>query len=210
MLFNRLHIILITLLMILTGGTALAQEVTVDKGQSRLWIEGRSNVNEFRCRAAAYDTMVSTPASEGDTLDVEVDIDVKGFDCGKRRMNRDLYETLLSDTHPKISFEYTSADEISFDEGQALYNLKVSGNLTVAGHTKEIQFPMQAVVLEDGKMQATGQTEIRMTDFNVEPPRALLGMVRVDDLLSVHFELFVSINNPEQFYVEQDQEQSEY
>jgi polyisoprenoid-binding protein YceI len=206
MLYSRLHIILIAIMMMLTGGTVFAQEVTIDKDQSRLWIEGRSNVNEFRCRAATYDTMVSPPAAEHDTLDVEVDIDVEGFDCGKRRMNRDLYETLLSDTHPKISFEYTGTEEISFDEDRNEYHLKVKGLLTVAGHTNEIKFPMQAEVLENGTMKATGQTQIRMTDFNVEPPRALLGMVRVDDLLSVHFELLVSINNLEQFYVEQDQE----
>jgi len=206
MLINRLHIIPIALLMILSGGTVFAQEVTIDKDQSRLWIEGRSNVNEFRCQAATYDTMVSAPAAEDDTLDVEVDIDVKGFDCGKRRMNRDLHETLLSDTHPKISFEYTRTVELSYDENRDLYQLEVIGNLTVAGHTKIIQFPMQAVVLENGTLKATGQTELRMTDYNVEPPRALLGMVRVDDLLSVHFELLVSLNNLEQFYVEQNQE----
>lgn len=206
MLYSRLHIILIAIMMMLTGGTVFAQEITIDKDQSRLWIEGRSNVNEFRCRAATYDTMFSPPAAEDDTLDVEVDIDVEGFDCGKRRMNRDLYETLLSDTHPKISFEYTGTEEISFDEDRDHYHLTVKGFLTVAGHTNEIKFPMQAEVLENGMMKATGQTEIRMTDFNVEPPRALLGMVRVNDLLSVHFELLVSINNLEQFYVEQNQE----
>lgn len=206
MLYSRLHIIVIAMMLILAGGSVFAQEVTIDKDQSRLWIEGRSNVNQFSCRAATYDTMVSAPAAEDGQLDVEVDIDVEGFDCGKRRMNRDLYETLLSDTHPKISFEYTDTEEISFDESLDLYHLKVKGNLTVAGHTKEIKFPMQADVVENGTMMATGQTELKMTDYNVEPPRALLGMVRVDDLLTVHFELLVSIKNPEQFYVEQNQE----
>lgn len=193
----RLHIIPI-LLLIHLGGSVLAQDlsvdltqnVTIDKEKSRLWIEGRSNVSHFNCRAATYD---SSPVIEEERIDVEVDIEVKSFDCGKRRMNRDLYETLLSDKHPFISFEYTDTPSVTYDDSQDLYNLMVKGNLTVAGHKKEIEFPMKAFVLDNGTIRAVGETELRMTDYNVEPPTALLGMVRVDDLLTVHFELYASI-----------------
>lgn len=184
------------------GGSVFAQEVSIDKEKSRLWIEGRSNVNQFSCRAATYDTMISSPESED--VDVDVDIEVEGFDCGKRRMNRDLHETLLSEIHPYISFEYISTDSMAYDDSQDLYDLTVTGYLTVAGQKKEIEFPMQALILEDGTLKATGQTELRMTDYNVEPPRALLGMVRVDDLLSVHFELFATTRNWEPFDDEQN------
>lgn len=201
----RLHIIPLALLFLFLGGSALAQDITLDKGKSRLWIEGSTNVNKFSCRAASYDTMVSSPVAERE-LDVEVDIEVRGFDCGKRRMNRDLYETLLSEKHPFISFEYTSTHSITYDDSEDLYDLMVIGYLTVAGHKKKIEFPMQAYVQDDGTLRATGKTELRMTDYNVEPPTALLGMVRVDDLLSVHFELFASIPNPEVFYDEQIRE----
>lgn len=87
-----------------------------------------------------------------------------------------------------------------------MYELTVKGYLTVAGHKKEIEFPMQALVLEDGTLKATGQTELRMTDYNVEPPRAMLGMIRVDDLFSVHFELFATIRIWEPFDDEQNKD----
>jgi len=202
----RLYIIPITLLIFLMGGSVFAQDITIDKDKSRLWIEGRSNVNQFSCRAATYDTIISSPVSEDVDPDVEVDIEVEGFDCGKRRMNRDLYDALMAEIHPYISFEYTSTESVAYDDSQDKYDLTVRGYLTVAGHTKEIKFPMQALVLEDGTLKATGQTELRMTDYNVEPPRALLGMVRVDDLLSVHFELFATLRNREPFDDKQDKE----
>lgn len=201
----RLNIIPVTLLLFLLGGSTRAQDISLDKEKSRLWIEGSTNVNQFSCMAASYDTMVSTPIAEDGDLDVEVDIEVKGFDCGRRRMNRDLYETLLSEEHPFISFEYTATESIFYDDSEGLYHIKVKGDLTVAGHKKEIEFPMKAT-LHDGSLRAIGQSEIRMTDYNVEPPTKLLGMVRVDDQLSVHFELYATTNNTASFFDGQNKE----
>ncbi len=206
MLHFRLHIIPIIVLFSMIGGSVYAQNISIDKERSRLWIEGRTNVNQFSCRASSYDTLVSSQELEDADVDVEVDIEVESFDCGKRRMNRDLYETLLSDKHPYISFEYKDLESMTYDDSQDLYDLVVKGYLTVAGHTKEIEFPMQALMLEDETLKATGQTELRMTDYNVEPPRALLGMVRVDDLLRVHFEIFATTHNWEPFDDEQNKE----
>lgn len=187
----------------LIGGSGLAQDISVDQEKSRLWIEGRSNVNQFNCRAERYNTSVTTSENQNGQLDVEVDISVSGFECGKRRMNRDLYEALMAEQYPNISFEYKETRSMSYNEYQDRYTLVVTGNLTVAGHTKKIEFPMEAYVLEDGTLQASGQTTLRMTDYNVDPPTAMLGLVKVDDLLTVHFELFASTRNIDPFYDEQ-------
>lgn len=186
-------------------GSVLAQDITVDKEKSRLWIEGSSNVNKFQCRAARYNTEVQPPTRDT-TVQVEVDVAVEGFDCGKRRMNRDLYETLLSERHPFISFEYKNTESMTFSEETDTYNLTVSGALTVAGHTNNISFPLMAEVLDDGNIRAIGQTDLKMTAYNVEPPSALLGLVRVNDELTVHFELIASLNNLELPQNGQDQE----
>lgn len=183
----------------------LAQDIAIDREKSRLWIEGSSNVNKFRCRAARYNTDVQPPTSDT-TVQVEVDVDVEGFDCGKRRMNRDLYETLLSDKHPFISFEYEDTVSMRFNETTDTYTLTINGKLTVAGHTNEIRFPLIAEIVDENRIRATGQTGLKMTEYNVEPPTALLGLVRVNDELTVHFELYATVNNLELLQNGQDQE----
>lgn len=203
---NRwLHITLFTLTLCLICGTAIAQEITINSEQSRLWIEGSSNVNNFQCRAARYNTQVQPPTKDT-TVQVEVDVDVEGFECGKRRMNRDLYETLLSTRHPFISFDYQSTESMSFEDDTDTYTLVINGHLTVAGHTNNIQFPLTAELIEDDIIRATGKTDLKMTDYNVEPPSALLGLVRVNNELTVHFELVASLNNIELLQNGQDQE----
>ncbi len=199
MLHFRQHILFTVTLFLLLGGSAFAQNINIDKEKSRLWIEGRSNVNQFNCRAERYNTTINQPGSQNEQLDVEVDIAVSGFECGKRRMNRDLNEALRSEDFPNISFDYKETRSMSYDDSKDQFVLTVVGYLTVAGHRKEIEFPMEATALEDGTLRATGVTELRMTDYNVEPPTALLGLVKVEDSLTVHFELFANTSNSEPF-----------
>ena len=199
MLHFRQHILFTATLFLLLGGSAFAQNINIDKEKSRLWIEGRSNVNQFNCRAERYNTTINQPGSQNEQLDVEVDIAVSGFECGKRRMNRDLNEALRSEDFPNISFDYKETRSMSYDDSKDQLVLTVVGYLTGAGHRKEIEFPMEATALEDGTLRATGVTELRMTDYNVEPPTALLGLVKVEDSLTVHFELFANTSNSEPF-----------
>lgn len=186
-------------------GTAVAQNISIDRDNSRLWIEGSSNVNKFQCRAARYNTELEPPTTDTTTR-VEVDVAVEGFDCGKRRMNRDLYETLLSGKHPFISFDYDSTESITYDEETDTYMLVVNGTLTVAGHTNRIQFPLTAEIINDDKIKAVGSTDLKMTEYNVEPPSALLGLVRVNDELTVHFEIIATLKNFKLTTDGQDQE----
>jgi len=194
--FLRFHITLLLLSIGMIYGTAHAQDIAIDTGNSRLWIEGSSNVNRFQCRADRYSTDVQPPTKDT-TVQVEVDVAVEGFDCGKRRMNRDLYETLLSNRHPFISFEYKSTESINYSEETDTYTVTINGTLTVAGHTNNITFPLTAEIIENGKIMATGLVNLKMTAYNVEPPSALLGLVRVNDELTVHFEIFASMNTLE-------------
>ncbi len=121
-------------------------------------------------------------------------------------MNRDLYETLQSQKFPTISFDYITTDSLTYVDDTDHYTMVVTGTLNVAGTEKEIQFPMDAVLAEDGSVRATGKTTLRMTEYDVEPPKALFGLVRVEDELTVHFELYASTSNVNTLQDGEDQE----
>lgn len=186
-------------MMFLSGGSLYGQHMAVDDDKSSLWIEGRSNVNTFSCDANKYDVnsqripAVYPENSATDNLQIEVSIQVKGFDCGKKRMNRDLYEALKADEFKAIHFEYKSTEEVEYDEESDVYRITVNGLLTVAGETNNIQFSMNGFLKEDGTIRAKGDTVIEMTDYNVEPPTAMFGIVRVNSTLTVHFDLTAAI-----------------
>ncbi len=172
---------------------------------SRLWIEGRSNINEFECEANRYFGEATLVQSNEDLdfqqaaderLFLQVEIDVDGFECGRSRMNRDLQDALRSDQFPEITFLFDSAEFIGFIEDEEsendIFEVEILGTLTVAGNTRNIQFVTQAYYLEPQRIRAIGKTTIRMTDFDVEPPTALMGLVKADDELTVNFDLVAS------------------
>jgi len=175
-----------------TEGDVFSQNrFTANEEVSRLWIEGSSNVNKFDCIAHNYDgEAVLNESSEStaaeDELSIEVNIDVEGFDCGKRKMNNDMKDALKADQYPNIKFIYKSAEPVP-DSSEGDYI--IYGELTVAGVSKEISFIADGDVAENGEMRARGSKKIFMTDYNIEPPTGLFGLIKADDELTVHFDL---------------------
>ena len=184
------------LLILIPGGSLIGQQLIIQEDQSKLWIEGDSNVKSFTCDAKEYHADAqqlqidqTDITEEANNLSVTLQIGVKGFDCGRRKMNTDLNEALKSDEFPYIEFTYTSTENIDYIEDDERYEVTVIGDLTVAGVTQQIRFILEGYLLDDGKLRARGEKEINMKDYDVEPPVAMLGIVRVDEHLTVHFDL---------------------
>jgi polyisoprenoid-binding protein YceI len=164
--------------------------------ESFIWIEGSSNVNEFTCKSDRVrgQARVSPEIGGIQATSVEVIIPVKGLDCGKRQMNRDMYKTLKADDFPDIQFELIDAYIVGDApvEGNS-YLIRVEGELTVAGATRHVAFEALGEMGVNNKYKIRGKKDILMTDFGLEPPTALLGLVKARDELVVHFELLAQI-----------------
>jgi len=185
------------------NGTISAQIEYVPQDSSRLWIAGRSNVNQFECESREHRgeaIIFQTRTITGDTVTVDedatkimIEIDVEGIECGRSRMNRDLRNALKADDFPNITFVFNEIVTVS--NGTSNPNsvkLEVSGSLTVAGVTRGVNVDLTGYTLDNNRVRATGSKEIRMTDFGVEPPTAMLGLVKADNELTVHFDLIAA------------------
>lgn len=183
------------------GEEVLSRQITyVPESVSKLWIEGRSNINEFECQANQYfaeatlfdlNDNVEFIRNENDRVFLQVEIRVDGFECGRSRMNRDLRDALKSEQFPEIIFMFDSAELLGFpeDEDDDAFEILVRGSLTVAGNKRDVQFTTKAYYVEVNKVRAIGKTTIRMTDFDVTPPTALMGLIQANDELTVNFDL---------------------
>ena len=205
-LLQLLKILMLKLILLGIGGGVLHSQVQyVPHEDSRLWIEGRSNVNQFECVAREYngDAVIRRDISGGlenleddDQLSIRVEIHVEGFECGRSRMNRDLRNALKSSRFPTITFVFGNAVQLdSEQELNGATRFKVSGVLTVAGNSQDVSFELDGNFLDDGRIRVTGKKEIKMTDYDVEPPTGLFGLVRAEDELTVHFDLYVLEEN---------------
>jgi hypothetical protein len=200
------------IILLICGGDHLFGQITFTPDpDSKIWIEGRSNVNQFSCEAGNYQgeavllnqTPGETDMQENEQVKLELQIPVRSFECGRSRMNRDLYNALRSEEYLYIEFEFNNARNIT-ENGDVpnSYILEISGILTVAGTSREINFKADGFILEDGRLRAVGQKSILMTDYDVEPPTGLLGLVRAENELTVHFDLYASPQNNDELTIE--------
>jgi polyisoprenoid-binding protein YceI len=176
----------------LGGLPVTAQEQYTVKPASQFWIDGTSTVNAFTCAAdqVAGHAVVEAPSNASTTeLDAEVVIPVRSFDCGVRQMNRDMYEALKGQAFPAVRFALDRAEILPAPPYAEWTPVRVWGTLTLAGEQRPVTVTAQGKRLQDGLVRIQGRHALRMTDFNIDPPSGLLGLVRAHDDIVVRFDL---------------------
>jgi polyisoprenoid-binding protein YceI len=86
-------------------------------------------------------------------------------------------KVLQTDRHPEVTFVSTSLQPI--DDGR----LSVSGDLTIAGTTRPVDFEM-TVGADPGRVSAT--IRLDQSDFGIKPFSALMGTLKVADTVEIH------------------------
>ena len=173
--------------------TAAQAQYTV-RPDSRFWIDGTSTVNSFTCAASevagfgSVDEEAMGDARRAD-LRAEVVIPVRAFDCGLRQMNRDFYEALKGKAYPAVRFALRRAELLASDGRSEWTPVRVWGAITLAGEQRAVTVTARGQRLADGRVRIQGRHPLRMTDFGIEPPTGLLGLVRAHDDIVVRFDL---------------------
>lgn len=186
------------IMLILVTQTVEAQnvEARVEPG-SAIMIDGTSSVNSFTCTADDVDgrATLQSAGAPARQADVVVVVPVRDFDCGKRRMNSDMHAALKADRFPAITFELerASVEERVGHEGRFVHDLNVQGRISIAGTERSIILPVRGRQTEDGTFRVTGEVQLKMTDFGIDPPTALLGLVQAHDDIVVRFDIKASV-----------------
>lgn len=172
----------------------------IDAGSS-LSIAGSSNVNKFTCNCSEQFSKGSIRfelQDGGKTLRFShagLHLRSKSLDCGNPQMNKDMYKTLRADQHPGIRIELTRAQlqEAELVTGKDWSPLKASSQLTIAGVTQSVVFDVKAKRIAPDRIRLTTSKEVLMTDFGMEPPTAMLGLVKVNNTIRINMDLIVVV-----------------
>ena len=102
-------------------------------------------------------------------------------------MDHKTYEAFTSDKNPFITYSFASA-KIVVD---ALKNVTIEalGDLTMAGVTIPTRITAKGKKLANGDLQLTVIKKLKMTEFNMKPPTAVLGTIKVGDEVTVNFNM---------------------
>lgn len=194
LIFSKWFLALLSLMKALDGTYTILPE-------SRVYIQGTSNVNHFTCDCSNefevrhYKVFQNAP-SQLIFVDTKLYLPVSLFDCKNRKMDRDLQKALKAEQYPTVDLELTNLHinqtnlNLLHDQW-AMATAKV--NITLAGVTKTQFVKVKVKRADSATLQIDGTKSLRMTDFEITPPEVLFGMIKVNDLITLHFDLNVQI-----------------
>jgi polyisoprenoid-binding protein YceI len=167
--------------------------------ESKLWIEGTSNLHGWSCKATALEAAVELDAATATQISVappkslkrvQVKVPVRSIKCGHGGMDDNLYKALKADDSPDISYIMATFDAVA-GEAKDSFTLHTAGTLTIAGKENNLTMDVIATRMPDGTVKATGVVPIKMTDYGIKPPTAIFGRLKTGDEVKINFELSV-------------------
>lgn len=192
--------------LVLMGNVASAQDKAATlrlpvRADSKLWLEGSSNVRDWTCKATAMEALIAIDANSVDSRDdaavskslrgVDVIVPVRMLKCGDRHMEANMYSALKAPKPPEMSYIIADFEITPSLSGDGL-SVQATGKMSVAGVERPVNMTVKTERLPDGTRRARGTVPIRMTDFGITPPRPWFGVLRTADEVRVQFEIFVS------------------
>ena len=165
--------------------------------ESKLWVAGTSTVRSFQCQAGAFeakiasssaDAVASVLAGEKAVSSVEVSVPAEKLDCRNGTMNEHMRKAIKAKEFPTIVFRASSYDLARTTDS---VGVTLNGSLTLGGVEKPIVVKAQAKPGANGTLIVSGTREVRMTEFGLQPPKLMLGTLKVDERIKVGFDVIL-------------------
>jgi len=186
-----MKLLIITLLASLyTGGHKDTVEKWVIEKSSNLCVEGRSNVNSFRCEVTEYLQPDTLCFYRGDqqalTVKGGLTIQVRNFDCHQRYITGDLRKILKADESPMLKIDMLTLCHFNIADNKPIKGWVA---IQMAGVTRKMQVNYTLQPADNGTVQLNGTQQLQLPDFGLTPPRKLGGLVKVSEQINVSFRL---------------------
>ncbi len=172
------------------------------KENSSLTLMGSSNVNNFQCTTSenlsnGYIYIITEDEKDYVRFtNAILKINVKSFDCANPLLNKDFYKTLNANESPTIDVELLSATPLNnskiLKSGNGRFMADVA--ITLNGNSKADQLIIHWEKVSGNVYRFIGDKKLKMSDFDIETPVAALGLIKVRDEITIHFDLFIQAN----------------
>jgi len=160
---------------------------------SKLWFDGKSTVRDWSCKATRIDAAIDAEAgavanvlkAQKAVKTVTLTFPTAELDCENGTMNGHMMKALNAKTHEAIVFTLTGYELAA----GAPVKGTLTGTLLLNGVTKPISFPVEYATAPSGALRVTGKYALKMTEWQVQPPKLMMGAMKVDPTITVNFDL---------------------
>ncbi|MDH7912885.1 YceI family protein [Winogradskyella sp. SYSU M77433] len=165
---------------------ATAQTYVLNNTSSELEVHGTSSLHDWEL-ITEEQSGKAVVENSGDFAITSLSFSVKAesLKSGKSGMDKNTYKALNTGKYKTIDFNLTSVSSIE-KISENSFKATVKGDLTISGSKKSISLTLN-IKLEGAKLLVEGEKPLKMTDFGIEPPKALLGTIKTGDAIKIIF-----------------------
>ena len=155
-----------------------------------LVIKGTSNLHDWQSTAnevRANGAMVIDASGLKSISTLYVEVPVKTIKSTKGSiMDNKTYDALNANSFPNIAYKLERVTGMNNRNGT--YDINTTGYLSIAGATNKIDMYVQGK-LSAGSITFSGSRKIKMTDYKIKPPTALMGTMTTGDEVEIVFQV---------------------
>jgi hypothetical protein len=161
---------------------------------STLTVSGSSNVNSYNCGIEGYyrpDTIYCYNANVNSPVQLSgcLNVDVMSFNCHNTVMTKDLRKTLKARQYPYLSITFLTLDQLPDAQKDRVINGSIM--IDLAGSRKIYRLPFVFGKQKGEGFQMIGKKTFSFSEFKLEAPEKLGGMIKVKDEFNVEFRLMI-------------------
>ena len=155
-------------------------------------LTGTSTLHDWEMKAAqgtSQAAFVVDPAGKITSISkLSFVLPAKSLKSEHSMMDKNTYKALNTEKNPNISFVLTSGTVTA--TGSNNYQLNCIGKLTIAGTVKETDLIATGKYNPaDKSFTVTGVKKMKMTDYNVTPPKVMLGTIKTGNDIAISYNL---------------------
>lgn len=183
-------------LIVLIGFTNIGNTQTIYKIQDakivQIKLKGTSTLHDWEMdadKASGEAQFIFNPEDVDVITSLEaltVNLKVNDLKSDSKGLDKNAYTALKSDKYKNIHYILSSSTISPENRG---YLLSSNGKLTVAGKTKDISMDIFISVNENNTIVSKGEYKLNMTEYDVEPPSFMLGLMNTGDAVTLSFEV---------------------
>ncbi|WP_010420501.1 YceI family protein [Anaerophaga thermohalophila] len=181
---NELILALFIVPQLLTG-----QNIKLTGDNNSVKASGTSTLHDWEMDMTTFDATAQLENRDNGSYiisEARFSANANDLSSEKSMMRNKAHEALKAEKHPEIKFEQTGNLEIA---GNRNGHYTIVGNLTIAGETKPIEIALNANISPQKEVSVSGETTLKMTDFDVEPPTVMFGTIKTADEVTINFNL---------------------
>ena len=166
-----------------------AQNYQLSNGEGTVTVTGTSTLHDWEevAEEKSGSLVVDTSGEIPTISTLKFVVEAESLKSGKGAMDKNTYKALDTKNHKQIVFKSSKVKSISpITSASNKYKVTATGDLTIAGKTNTIDLPF-VLSINGNTATIEGKKALKMTDYGIEPPKALLGTITTGDEIEVHF-----------------------